>query len=238
MGEKDMERMFKQVHTATITFASKNDTLINQIFKTPITIRSIKIEGNLYTGDRTVINLSDRQFAHYGTFEEYFDLETKTLTITCDYAEVRIGTCIIVYEGARYIKSTTVGSSAPLQKPVEMAIYESAPADRTDGQLTWALTDIKGRLIARLYENDSVFVKDVSVTTTPSAIDTDTTVREAITLLADSANNGIIYIGNSTSQLFPLTAGASLTLKRCSLSKIYAVSSSATQTLHVIGGGV
>ena len=85
---------------------------------------------------------------------------------------------------------------------------------------------------------DEVFVKDVSVGTTSTQVDADTNVREEITLLADSDNTDTIYVGNSENQLFPLVAGASLTLRKCSLSKIYVKSGSGTQTLHVIAGGV
>ena len=85
---------------------------------------------------------------------------------------------------------------------------------------------------------DEVFPKDVTVGTSAVQLDTDTQVREEITLLADTENTDTINIGNSTSQTFPLVAGASLTLRKCSLSKIYAISGSADQTLHVIGGGI
>jgi len=86
---------------------------------------------------------------------------------------------------------------------------------------------------------DDVFSKDVSVgSTTAVQIDTDTQVRDAITILADSANTDDILIGNNTSQTFPLSPGSSLTLRKCSLSKIYAIAASGTQTLHVITGGI
>ena len=84
---------------------------------------------------------------------------------------------------------------------------------------------------------DAVYVNDVSVGTTAVQLDTDTQVRDKVTILADSDNSDTVKIGNSSSQLFPLVAGSSLTLGRCSLSSIYAIAVSGTQTLHVIGGG-
>ncbi|MHC1600099.1 MAG: hypothetical protein ACXQS5_04680 [Candidatus Methanospirareceae archaeon] len=85
--------------------------------------------------------------------------------------------------------------------------------------------------------NDEVFVKDLSVGTDPIQVDADTKVRAEITLLADDGNTDVIYVGNSANQLFPLVAGASLTLRNCSLSKIYVKAASGTQVLHVIAGG-
>ena len=97
------------------------------------------------------------------------------------------------------------------------------------------LSAINGKLRTPV---DDVFVKDVTVGTTATQLDTDTQVREEITMLADEGNTDTIYIGNSSNQLFPLKAGASLTLRKCSLSKIYAYSPTAGQVLHVICGGI
>jgi len=86
---------------------------------------------------------------------------------------------------------------------------------------------------------DDVFPKDISVGAASAVqLDPDTKVREAITLLADAANTDDILIGSSVSQTFPLSPGASLTLRKCSLSKIYAIAASDTQILHVITGGI
>jgi len=85
---------------------------------------------------------------------------------------------------------------------------------------------------------DDVFSKDVSVGASAVQLDPDIKVREAITLLADAANTDDILIGNSASQAFPLSPGSSLTLRKCSLSKIYAIAVSGTQILHVITGGI
>jgi len=85
---------------------------------------------------------------------------------------------------------------------------------------------------------DSVFVKDVSVGTSATQADSDAQVREEITILADEGNSDTVYVGNSSAQLFPLKPGASLTLRKCSLSKIYLKAKSGTQTIHIIAGGV
>jgi len=85
--------------------------------------------------------------------------------------------------------------------------------------------------------SDDVFVKDLSVGTDPIQVDADTKVRSEITLLADDGNSDVIYVGNSGGQLFPLVAGSALTLRNCSLSKIYVKAGSGTQLLHVIAGG-
>ena len=85
---------------------------------------------------------------------------------------------------------------------------------------------------------DSVFVKDVSVGTSATQAASDTQVREEITILADEGNSDTVYVGNSSVQLFPLKPGASLTLRKCSLSKIYLKAKSGTQIIHIIAGGV
>jgi hypothetical protein len=82
-----------------------------------------------------------------------------------------------------------------------------------------------------------LFVKDVSVGTTAVQLDTNSTYRDEIIILADSANTADVKIGTSTSQLFPLKAGASVGIRKTSLNLIYAVAVSGTQTIHVIAGG-
>lgn len=84
---------------------------------------------------------------------------------------------------------------------------------------------------------DSIFVKDLVVGTVATRLDDDTQVREEITILADDNNTDIIYIGDTSLQSFPLVPGAALTLRKCSLSNIYARANTGTQTLHIIAGG-
>jgi len=115
----------KRLHTAVIAFKTQTTPLIDQTFKNEIIINSIEIVGNLFTGDKTTISLSDQDFVHYGTFIEYFDLPTKALKITPAFGDPRIGICRIVYEGARYIKDAFVGTTSPLQLMQDMVLMDS-----------------------------------------------------------------------------------------------------------------
>ncbi|MEM3908013.1 MAG: hypothetical protein QXZ17_14345 [Nitrososphaerota archaeon] len=76
-----------------------------------------------------------------------------------------------------------------------------------------------------------------STANTATQLSSDSTLIEEITILASSSNTATVNIGNSSSQPFPLVAGSSLTLRKVKPSNIYAVSSSASQTLYVIYGG-
>ncbi|MEM3845936.1 MAG: hypothetical protein QXU98_09565 [Candidatus Parvarchaeota archaeon] len=76
-----------------------------------------------------------------------------------------------------------------------------------------------------------------SIANTATQLSSDSTLIEEITILASSANTATVNIGNSSSQPFPLVAGSSLTLRKVKPSNIYAISSSASQTLYVIYGG-
>jgi len=86
-------------------------------------------------------------------------------------------------------------------------------------------------------QSASLFVKDVSVGTTAVQLDTDSAYRDEVIILADPANTDKVKIGTSTSQLFPLAAGASVAIRKTALNLIYAVAVSGTQVLHVIAGG-
>jgi hypothetical protein len=82
-----------------------------------------------------------------------------------------------------------------------------------------------------------LFVKDVSVETTAVQLDTDSAYRDEIIILADPNNTDVVKVGTSTSQLFPLAAGASVAIRKTALNLIFAVAISGTQILHVIAGG-
>jgi hypothetical protein len=82
-----------------------------------------------------------------------------------------------------------------------------------------------------------LFVKDVSVGTTAVQLDTDSSYRDEVIILADTANTDVVKVGKSTSQLFPLAAGASVAIRKTALNLIFAVAVSGTQILHVIAGG-
>ncbi|MEM3860379.1 MAG: hypothetical protein QW478_13455 [Candidatus Micrarchaeaceae archaeon] len=76
-----------------------------------------------------------------------------------------------------------------------------------------------------------------STANTATQLSSDSTLIEEITILASSANTATVNIGNNSSQPFPLVAGSSLTLRKVKPSNIYAISSSASQTLYIIYGG-
>jgi hypothetical protein len=85
-------------------------------------------------------------------------------------------------------------------------------------------------------EIDFIFTTSTTANTI-TQLNADTTVRDEITILASTGNSATINIGNSTNPTFPLVAGASVTIRHTSLSKLYAVSSGVSQTLYVISGG-
>jgi len=85
--------------------------------------------------------------------------------------------------------------------------------------------------VASLYNADKI------VGTSKVQIDTDTLIREDVTILADANNTDTVYIGNANVQKFPLEPGAGLTLRKVRLADIYAVSNSDNQIIHVIAGG-
>ncbi|MEM3846314.1 MAG: hypothetical protein QXU98_11525, partial [Candidatus Parvarchaeota archaeon] len=91
------------------------------------------------------------------------------------------------------------------------------------------VTDTSGEVQAFTYTTSST-------ANTATQLSSDSTLIEEITILASSANTATVNIGNSSSQPFPLVAGASLTLRKVKPSNIYAISSSASQTLYVIYG--
>ncbi len=78
---------------------------------------------------------------------------------------------------------------------------------------------------------------DVTVTTIPAAISTDTLQRASVTLLADSNNTDVIKVGNSSAQKFPLIAGAAEEKLNTQLNLIWVVANSGSQVLHVDCGG-
>lgn len=83
----------------------------------------------------------------------------------------------------------------------------------------------------------SLYNADKTVGTEAVRIDTDTLVREDVTILADINNTDTVYIGNAEVQKFPLEPGAALTLRKVRLADIYAVSNTDNQIIHVISGG-
>jgi len=86
-------------------------------------------------------------------------------------------------------------------------------------------------------QSPDLFVKDLSVGTDAVQVDTDSAYRDEVIILADSGNTDTVYVGNSSSQLFPLAAGASTAIKKTALNLIYLRAASGTQSVHVISGG-
>jgi len=86
-------------------------------------------------------------------------------------------------------------------------------------------------------QGPDLFVKDLSVGTDAVQVDADGAYRDEVILLADSANSAVVYVGNSTNQLFPLAAGASVAIRKTALNLIYVRAASDTQVIHVISGG-
>jgi len=82
-----------------------------------------------------------------------------------------------------------------------------------------------------------LFVKDISVGTDAVQVDTDSAYRDEVIILADPENTGVVYVGNSANQLFPLAAGASVAIRKTALNLIYVRAASGTQTVHVLAGG-
>jgi len=251
---REFVKGFAEVHVCTIPFCTKTSILVNQTFPTPIIIRHIKLQGNLFTDDKVTIELSAKTITKYGKFDFYPDWETRFLKITPTFGDVRIGFLQITYEGAEYLKDTYIGSSAPIQEPVEIGQYHSTPPTLSEGTPSFILLDQNGRPVVRLSQDDiglatsakqdtiinklsqptDITPVDISVTTTATALFGSSTPNKSAILLADSQNTDVIYVGNSTNQLFPLSAGAYLKTEIDDLAKIYVKSASGTQTLHVI----
>jgi len=86
-------------------------------------------------------------------------------------------------------------------------------------------------------QSADLFVKDLSVGVSAIQVDTDSAYRDEVIILADSANTDVVYVGNSTSQLFPLAAGASVAIRKTALNLIYVRAASGSQSVHILAGG-
>jgi len=110
--------------------------------------------------------------------------------------------------------------------------------DTSDNAINPATEDTLSALNNKIQSQSAdLFVKDVSVGTTAVQADTDSTYRDAVTILADSGNTDTVYVGNASSQTFPLAAGAAITIRKTALNLIYLLAASGTQTVHIIAGG-
>ena len=77
----------------------------------------------------------------------------------------------------------------------------------------------------------------IATANTPLQIFADSKPRGEVTILADSGNTAIVYVGNSSTQYFPLIAGSSITIKATALNLVYVFSPSVNQLIYVITGG-
>jgi hypothetical protein len=84
--------------------------------------------------------------------------------------------------------------------------------------------------------NGTIQNGSISVSTTATALNSDTNLVEALTLYAPSSNTATVNVGNSSSQSFPLLAGSSLTLRKVKPSNVYLVSTNGTQTVYYVYG--
>jgi len=78
--------------------------------------------------------------------------------------------------------------------------------------------------IARIYNN----TLNVANNLTAVQLSSDQPLRFGVTVLASSTNSNTVYVGNSgvtTTNGFPLSAGASIEVQICNISKLYLVGS-------------
>ncbi|MEM3857512.1 MAG: hypothetical protein QXI37_03285 [Thermoprotei archaeon] len=128
---------------------------------------------------------------------------------------------------------TTIGTS----KTGVVLVTTTATAGTVPSNSTFTLA---GFFNASIMFQPGLVAFDFTTSSTPGTvqqISSDVLPRADVTILADSANSGIVNVGNATSQTFPLIAGASITVSHVSLDSIYVVSSTASQLIHVIAGG-
>lgn len=72
----------------------------------------------------------------------------------------------------------------------------------------------------------------------PVQVSNDPSYRDTVVLIADKGNTDIVWVGNSPDNLqIPLPPGASMTVTKTSLNKIYVVSSTPGQIVYVFTGG-
>ncbi|MEM4033999.1 MAG: hypothetical protein QXD16_04810 [Sulfolobales archaeon] len=72
----------------------------------------------------------------------------------------------------------------------------------------------------------------------PVQVSNDSRYRDTVVLIADKDNTDIVWVGNSPDNcIIPLYPGASMSITKTSLNKIYVVSSTPGQTVYVFTGG-
>lgn len=128
--------------------------------------------------------------------------------------------------------SGTIGTIQAIVDKAQVYGFDSGASD-------WkAIYQTNNALWVKVKPDSSIKAKEVTVGTSAIQVDTDNQVRDSVTLKADSSNTGIIKVGDSTNQIYPLSAGETVTLRKVSLSQIYVIAAADNQKLYVIGGGV
>lgn len=117
--------MKRQTKICTVTFNTTTTVLLNEdCVNNPIEeIERIVLEGNLETGDKTIVQIGQSKFEIYGTFDwKPNDADNiKMVVVTPVFLAARIGILTIYYKGASELnlKSTTVGTSAALPSALQ-----------------------------------------------------------------------------------------------------------------------
>ncbi|MEM3845638.1 MAG: hypothetical protein QXU98_08055 [Candidatus Parvarchaeota archaeon] len=234
----------------TITFYNQSGTVEG----VPLNINN-SVEFKLENVNYSKITFSDpnnytifatMQTIIYDTQEEYDQAKS-----SADFSLIPINNSIIVSpldsngyvqvdletplpNGSNTIGNVNIASSLPSGSNTigNVNIASSLPSgSNTIGNVNVNnVTDTSGEVQAFTYTTSST-------ANTATQLSSDSTLIEEITILASSSNSATVNIGNSSSQPFPLVAGSSLTLRKVKPSNIYAISSSASQTLYIIYGG-
>ncbi|MEM3846282.1 MAG: hypothetical protein QXU98_11365 [Candidatus Parvarchaeota archaeon] len=202
----------------TITFYSQSGTVEGN----PLNINS-SMEFKLENTNYSKITFSDSnsynifctvQILEFDTQQEYDQAKS-----SADFSLVPINNSII---------TSPLDSNGYVQVDLETPLPSGS---NTIGNVNVnGQTDSSGEVQAYTFTTSST-------ANTATQLSSDSTLIEEITILASSSNSANVNIGNSSSQPFPLVAGSSLTLRKVKPSNIYAISSSASQTLYVIYGG-
>lgn len=95
----------------------------------------------------------------------------------------------------------------------------------------------KGSETVKGFMMNTVFVLQVSATTSPGALAASARTEQPKGLLiqAAAANTAAVKVGNATNQYFELAAGQAVSLPFVDPSTIYVTAVSGTQTVNVIG---
>jgi len=117
--------MKRQTKICTVTFNTTTTVLINEdLVNNPLEeIERIVLEGALYTGDKTIVQIGLTKVALYGTFDwKPNDADNvKLFIVTPAFGGARVGILTVYYKGGSelHLKSKTVGTDAALPAPLQ-----------------------------------------------------------------------------------------------------------------------